>query len=310
MLVFSAQEVDLAVELILKGELVAFPTETVYGLGAPLFDVEMVKKIFQIKGRPLDNPLIAHLADLESVKKIALDIPSDFYRLAERFFPGPLTIVLKKHPDVPAVVSGGLDTIAVRIPRHFVAQQLISRLGVPVVAPSANLSGKPSSTEARHVIVDFQHLIGGVIDGGVTEYGVESTVISLVTKEPSLLRLGALPRREIELVLEKSLQEGCLEAKKASPGSRYRHYAPKGRLLLFQNEEKLDFYLKNKPFCHRFLMADEPFPGFEWVRVANLYGLFRLADCEQVEEVIVFLLRGNDPVLMDRLEKAGGVFFC
>lgn len=293
--------IQTAADLLKKGELVAFPTETVYGLGAPIFNSVAIAKIFVAKGRPSDNPLIAHIASLSQVEEIAREIPADFYRLAEAFFPGPLTIVLKKHPQVPSIVSGGLDTIALRMPRHPIAHELILAVGEPLVAPSANLSGKPSSTTAGHVKADFGAKIGMVIDGGKTEVGIESTVISLI-EEPCLLRPGSITAEEIEKVLGKPLREAKRQEKHASPGTRYRHYAPKARVKLFDEMEELKKYQDKFPKTQRMVIT--------FLKSSELYALLRRADQEGDEEIIIYCSPAmqQNTALMDRLQKAANIF--
>jgi L-threonylcarbamoyladenylate synthase len=290
-------QIALAAEYLQKGELVAFPTETVYGLGAPIFDPDAIAKIYLAKGRPSDNPLIAHISSLDQIYQIARDIPPEFFLLAKAFFPGPLTVVLKKHSSVPSIVSGGLDTIAVRMPSHPIAQQLIEAVGQPIVAPSANLSGKPSSTTAEHVIIDFEDKIQAVIDGGATEYGIESTVISLVS-EPCLLRLGAVPKTEIEAILGIPLGEATHTSLLSSPGTRYRHYAPEARIKLFIHQHEMEEYLQDPPDLRRLINPK--------ITLANLYAVLRQADEEKYEEIVLYChpeVRLND-ALMDRLLKA------
>ncbi len=212
-------DIARAALLLKEGHLVAFPTETVYGLGAPIFQREAVAQIFVAKGRPADNPLIAHVSCLSQILEIASEIPPFFDQLTRAFFPGPLTLILKRHPQVPAIVSGGLGTIAVRMPDHPLAQALITAVGQPLVAPSANLSGRPSSTEACHVLHDFSGRIAAVIDGGKTEHGMESTVVSLLGEKPILLRPGALSLEEIEAVLGQKILVGNSQAQ-GSPGMK------------------------------------------------------------------------------------------
>lgn len=296
--ILNPDQIPLAAQLLLQGELVAFPTETVYGLGAPIFHPETISKIYAAKGRPSDNPLIAHISSLAQAEQIARDIPPEFYLLAKAFFPGPLTIVLKKQPSVPSIVSGGLDTIAIRMPSHPIALALIEAVGQPLVAPSANLSGKPSSTTAHHVVADFEGKIGVVIDGGETKYGMESTVISLVADTPRLLRLGALSPEEIEKVLGQGLQEASREDKLSSPGTRYRHYAPSARVKLFTSSSELDLHLKTSPAQSRLVLSK--------VQGASLYALLRQADDEKKDEILIVCDAEmlQDRALMDRLYKA------
>jgi L-threonylcarbamoyladenylate synthase len=291
----SPDQIELAAEILKKGELVAFPTETVYGLGAPIFNAQAVAKIYVAKGRPSDNPLIAHIVSLEQVEEIACDIPEEFYILAQAFFPGPLTLVLKRHPQVPPIVSGGLETIAVRMPSHPIARALILSVGEPLVAPSANLSGKPSSTSAEHVIVDFQGKIGAVIDGGKTEYGIESTVISLVSSTPCLLRQGALKKEAIEKILGKPIHIGAFEEQLASPGTRYRHYAPKAMLKLFTSQDELK---RATALPARRLILDG-------IDAPGLYAMLRKADDEKYEEIFLYCspAMAQEAALMDRLQR-------
>jgi L-threonylcarbamoyladenylate synthase len=294
-LILSPDQIQEAADLLRQGKLVAFPTETVYGLGAPVFNPQAIAQIFLAKGRPADNPLIAHISSLDQVPLIACDIPDDFYKLAEAFFPGPLTVVLKKRPEVPGIVSGGLKTIAVRMPRHPVAQQLIALVGEPLVAPSANISGRPSSTSVAHVIADFDQKIAAVIDGGETEYGIESTVVSLIGK-PFLLRPGAISQEQIEAVLGLELQEGTDGEKRASPGTRYRHYAPRAAVKLFTELAAMQDYVQGRARC---LPVSD-------LKASRLYALLRQADIDGYEEVAIFCSPAAfaDRALMDRLLKS------
>jgi L-threonylcarbamoyladenylate synthase len=296
MLTLRPDQIAEAAEFLRKGELVAFPTETVYGLAAPIFNSEAIAKIYLAKGRPSDNPLIAHIASLDQIHQIARDVPPEFYLLAEKFFPGPLTVVLKKHASVPPIVSGGLDTIAIRMPRHRIALELIAAAGQPLVAPSANLSGKPSSTTAQHVAADFEDKIAAVIDGGATEFGIESTVISLIG-EPCLLRLGAVLQAEIEKVLGKPLAQPSAQSKLSSPGVRYRHYAPEAHVKLFACKDELDLYLEKAPEMRRLII--------DGVTAFNLYAQLRRADEESAKEILILVTSEmlQNHALMDRLIK-------
>lgn len=194
------KKIKVAARLILEGKLVAFPTETVYGLGADALNEGAVRRIFEAKGRPADNPLIIHIASIDDLEKVAREVPEKAKLLAERFWPGPLTLVLPKREEVPLVTTGGLDTVAVRMPAHPIALALI-RASTPLAAPSANISGKPSPTSAEHVIDDFYGKIEGIIDGGETWVGVESTVVDLTEEPPVLLRPGGIPLEELEKVI-------------------------------------------------------------------------------------------------------------
>lgn len=288
--IFSPQEIQEAAELLKKGELVAFPTETVYGLGAPAFQPLAVAKIFETKGRPADNPLIVHLSNLEQLKRVAVDIPPDFYKLAAKFFPGPLTVVLKRHPSVPSLVSAGMNTIAVRMPSHPIAHALIDAVGEPIVAPSANLSGKPSSTSLEHVREDFEGIISGVIDGGSTQFGIESTVISLLSDPPVILRPGTITQEAMEEVLQKPIREKSAIDAILSPGMKYRHYAPHASVKLVMQEPAMH---PKRLIVHH-------------VSAETLYEVLRKADREGYEEIAIVCDQKivKDKALMNRLMHA------
>lgn len=288
--ILNAEDLKLAATLIQSGELVAFPTETVYGLGASIFNPAAIQNIYQAKGRPSDNPLIAHIADLQDLARIAIDIPDAFYTLSDAFFPGPLTLILKRHPAVPALVSAGLDTIAVRQPSHPIAQDLIRLVGDPLVAPSANLSGKPSSTSAQHVLEDFSGKIAAVIEGGSAQIGIESTVLSLIG-EPTILRLGHITQEELEAVLGRKVLKATAHTPVASPGMKYRHYAPLARVLLFPSLEAL--YACKTPAKKQWVL--------EAPTAQNFYGELRKADLEGCQEVLVLLDSSTAPALKDRI---------
>ena len=195
---FQTKELDQAAEILKNGGLVAFPTETVYGLGGNGLDKEASKKIYAAKGRPSDNPLIVHIAHKKDMEVLAKEVPDGAYKLAESFWPGPLTIILKKKDIVPYETTGGLDTVAIRLPANKIARELISRSNVFVAAPSANLSGKPSPTKADHVINDLNGRIHMIIDGGSTTLGLESTIVDLSEGKPIILRPGFITKEMLE----------------------------------------------------------------------------------------------------------------
>ncbi len=234
--------IGYAAGVIRGGGLVVFPTETVYGLGASAFDSRAVERIYAVKGRPLDNPVIVHICDLGQLELVASRVPEEAYRLVERLWPGPLTILLPRSPKVPNVVTAGLDTVAVRMPAHPVALELIRSAGVPIAAPSANLSGKPSPTRGEHVIEDLYSKVEVILDAGETLYGVESTIINLLSDPPILLRPGAYPVEEVERILGRSVvvpefARGLGEAERAlAPGMKHRHYAPDTPLILVETD--------------------------------------------------------------------------
>ena len=222
-----------AAEILRGGGLVAFPTETVYGLGANGLDAEAVKKIFKAKGRPQDNPLILHVPSAQWLCRCCEDIPTIAYELARRFWPGPLTMILRRNPIVPDATTAGLDTVAMRCPDHPVALALLREAGVPVAAPSANRSGRPSCTCAQDVREDMDGRVDGIVDGGPCAVGVESTILDLTCDPPRLLRPGGLPLEELEAVLgHVEIDQAVTAPLKAgeqpkAPGMKYRHYAPK-----------------------------------------------------------------------------------
>ena len=225
--------VEQAADILRRGGLLAIPTETVYGLGADGLNADAVRHIFEAKGRPQDNPLILHIPDASWLARYCKDVPETAYRLAGRFWPGPLTMILPKADCVPLVTTGGLDTVGMRCPDHAVTRAIIAASGVPVAAPSANTSGRPSCTTAAHVREDMDGRIDGVVDGGPCRVGVESTIIDLTCTPPRLLRPGGLPLEELERVLGTVLVDKCITQlmtdgeRPRAPGMKYRHYAPK-----------------------------------------------------------------------------------
>ena len=228
-----------AADCIRGGGLVAFPTETVYGLGGNALDAEAAKKIYAAKGRPSDNPLIVHLATPDEAEKYAFTT-AEYYRLAERFMPGPLTVIMKRREMIPLTVTGGLDTVALRVPSHRTAHALIRASGVPIAAPSANISGRPSPTGFPHVVQDLYGRIDAMIGGGETEIGVESTIVSLVTEKPCLLRPGRITPEQLREVLPdltvSSAVMGRYEGAPLSPGMRYKHYAPRAAVTVLDGD--------------------------------------------------------------------------
>ena len=237
-----------AAGLIREGELVAFPTETVYGLGADALRPEASKKIYAAKGRPSDNPLIVHICKFEELESIAKEVPKQAKLLADAFWPGPLTMVVYKNERVPYETTGGMETVAVRMPNHPVALGLIEESGCLIAAPSANTSGKPSPTEAEHVALDMDGRIPMILDGGAVGIGIESTIIDLTENVPMILRPGYITKEMLEEVLgeEVMIDPGILVTdttdpsksgqKPKAPGMRYKHYAPKADLVLVEGE--------------------------------------------------------------------------
>lgn len=243
---FGTSEYDIAEagKMIAEGKLVAFPTETVYGLGANALNETAVRNIYLAKGRPSDNPLIVHIAEKDDIVPLVKEVTPKAKALIDAFFPAPLTIILNKSDKVGKVVSGGLDTVAVRMPKNEIARKLIKASGCPIAAPSANTSGLPSPTRVKYVIDDMMGKIDGIIDGGDCEFGVESTVITLATDVPTLLRPGAITKEMIEAVIgEITVAPAVLEGMKndevaASPGMKYKHYAPKAKVVIVNADKK------------------------------------------------------------------------
>lgn len=238
------EEMKEAARLIEQGELVAFPTETVYGLGADALRPEASAKIYAAKGRPSDNPLIVHIADFTDMERVAREIPDSARKLAEAFWPGPLTMVVWKSEAVPSTTTGGMETVAVRMPNHPIALELIRQSGCLIAAPSANTSGRPSPTEASHVVEDLKGKIAMVVDGGPVGIGIESTIIDLTEKVPMVLRPGYITPEMLASVLgeEVIIDPGIIAMddtrKPKAPGMKYKHYAPKANMIIVDGQEE------------------------------------------------------------------------
>ncbi|SDB81483.1 translation factor SUA5 [Pelagirhabdus alkalitolerans] len=249
-LIWDDEAINICSELLKKGEVVAFPTETVYGLGADATNDEAVKKIFEAKGRPADNPLIVHVASQEQMAQYVDHIPKVAKQLLDAFTPGPLTVILPSNGLISPFVTAGLETIGLRIPEHPAALELIEKANLPIAAPSANLSGKTSPTSAIHVYQDLDKRISAILDGGVTGVGVESTVVDCTTDVPRILRPGGITRLEIEAVLDQVIEDATVDDdinKPQAPGMKYNHYEPAVPLVLVKGDpdffqEKIDEY--------------------------------------------------------------------
>ncbi|MBQ7718480.1 MAG: threonylcarbamoyl-AMP synthase [Clostridia bacterium] len=232
---YTDNELFEAAGILRNGGLCAFPTETVYGLGAIYTDCEAVLNIFKAKGRPADNPLIVHICDFEQLYKLVKEVPETALNLAKHFWGGPLTIILPKSDCVPYEVTAGLDTVAVRFPSHPIATALIRETGIPIAAPSANLSGKPSPTAAEHVIADMKGKADIIIDGGNSFFGIESTVVDLSVKVPQVLRPGAVTIEDLRPVLG-NIEYGSGASAPKSPGMKYKHYAPDAPVYIIEGD--------------------------------------------------------------------------
>lgn len=242
---FTAADLEEAAKLLRAGHLVAFPTETVYGLGANALDETAAKRIYAAKGRPSDNPLIVHIAETDALYELAEDVPEEALKLGAAFWPGPLTMILKKNAKVPAGTTGGLNTVAIRLPADPIARELIRCSGVYVAAPSANASGRPSTTTAEHVYEDLNGRIDMILDGGPVSIGLESTIVDLTGEVPMILRPGYITKEQLETVLGTVIYDKAVIAKQMqenviakAPGMKYRHYAPKGEMTIYEGPQE------------------------------------------------------------------------
>lgn len=317
-----------AADLLKSGALVAFPTETVYGLGASVFNGEAIRAVFQAKGRPGDNPLIAHVLGIQDARELGEWTPLA-QTLAEAFWPGPLTLIVKRRPGIPDAVSAGLSTIALRSPSHPVARSLIAACGFPVAAPSANRSGRPSPTTASHVLDDLTGLIPLVLDGGPSEVGLESTVVDAISEVPLVLRPGAVTPEMLATVageckVAESVMRQLKEGEYApSPGMRHKHYAPKARMTLLEGsqeevEQALAALVSGRQDTWALALSGS-IPrdaGPAWHSLGrdageaahNLFYLLREADKQGVRRIYVQALSrdGIGLAVMNRLARAAG----
>lgn len=242
----NTEELKVICNLIKNGELVIFPTETVYGIGANALDAEAVGKIFIAKGRPSDNPLIVHIANKKYIDEIAQDITEVEQKLIDNFMPGPFTLILKKKDALPDIVTAGLDTVAVRMPKNLIAQAIITFSGVPIAAPSANISGKPSGTRISDIRLELESKVSAIIDGGDADIGIESTVVKVINEVPVILRPGKITPEEIMEVIgkveidNKVFEKVTNEEQVESPGMKHKHYAPNTKCELIYAKDKRD----------------------------------------------------------------------
>lgn len=316
----DAEGIRQAAEALRRGELVVFPTETVYGLGAHALDPRAVAGVFAAKGRPADNPLIVHVADARAARRLARAWPPEAEALANAFWPGPLTLVLPREARVPDATTAGLDSVAVRVPDHPVARALLDACGVPVAAPSANRSGRPSPTRAQDAEDDLGDAVAVYVDGGPTRVGLESTVVSLVGPRPVLLRLGGVPREALERAVG-PLEAAGKDDLARSPGTRHRHYAPRARVhLVHGGRRELEAALARLSAGGgrvALVAAREDAPEGAHVRVPAglrepeawarvLFALLRDLDAEGYQHVVVQAIpeEGLGAAVMDRLRRA------
>ena len=300
----------MAAGLIKRGWIVAFPTETVYGLGANVFDETAISRIFEAKRRPPDNPLIAHIGSVEQLGRLAAEVTPFARALMERFFPGPLTLVLKKTDEVPLIATAGLDTIGVRMPRHPIAHEFLKACGTPVVAPSANLSGRPSPTTWRAVFEDLNGRIDCILQGEATDIGLESTVVDCSGEVPVVLRLGSISLADIQSVVPEAVLSTNMEASAPrSPGQKHKHYSPTatveivGHISEVPLGERTAFIGLSKNGTD----LDKQFIARDVAAYAhNLYEFFRECDREGIETIYCEAVpeEGIGAALMDRIRRA------
>ncbi len=306
--------IQYAANLLKQGEIVAFPTETVYGLGANIFLESAIKKIFEAKNRPTDNPLIAHIATIDQINLVAQDIPSIFYRLAQAFFPGPLSLIVPKKPTVPLIATAGQSTISIRMPNHPVAKHIINRVGAPIVAPSANRSGRPSPTKAEHVLDDLRGIIPLIIDGGPCKIGIESTILDITQSPPIILRPGHISKEQVEHVIgtvQEHTDESSMTSPKA-PGMKYRHYAPNIPITIYYEIDDLIKEMHAKRDKRIFILSNIRLPKSEIhltvapLHASTVFHYFRLAEKERYNKIFIFIDEETKKHqgLMNRIQKA------
>ena len=331
----SAEVIQTAAKILQEGGLVAFPTETVYGLGGNGLDSAACEKIYLAKGRPSDNPLILHISEFEELEPIVREVSPAAQKLMDAFWPGPLTMVFPKADIVPEKATGGLDTVAVRFPSHPVARAIIRAAGLPIAAPSANSSGKPSPTRASHVEFDLNGKIDMIVDGGAAEWGLESTIVDVSGEVPMILRPGAVTKEMMEEVVgmveidPSILKKPAADLKPKAPGMKYTHYSPKAEVILVKGETKAVVdeinRLAAEDMAHGYqtgVMATEETKDLYKADIvlslgsrerpeqigANLFKFLRKFDYLGADRVYseVFSEEGEGLAIMNRLNKAAG----
>lgn len=328
-------KINHGAEILLGGGLVAFPTETVYGLGANALEQSAVQKTYEAKGRPSDNPLIVHIADISALQAVVSRTPPCAALLMEAFWPGPLTLVMERSPGVPDIITGGLDTVAVRMPDHPIALALIRAAGVPLSAPSANSSGRPSPTRAEDVAEDLMGKVDAIIDGGAAQVGVESTVLDITVTPPVILRPGGVTLEQLQEVLGEISVDPALakdapeDAIPRAPGMKYAHYSPKAEVIIVRgsvdaivhkiNEMAGEYHdRKIKAGVLTTLQTDEQYTSMERIclgdrdkpetMAANLFRAMRDFDRRGVQVILAEGVdeKGIGAAIMNRMSKAAG----
>ncbi len=325
---FGKNQIADAAKILKSGGIVAIPTETVYGLAASAYNIKAIENIFKAKGRPLDNPLIVHISSPEEIYGVVSEFSEPAKKLTKKFWPGPLTVILPKNKDIPLEVTGGMDSVAVRCPANVIAQKVISMAGVPLVAPSANISGKPSPTKFEHVVADLNGKIDAVIDGGDCEIGLESTVVSFISNVPKILRPGRVSAEEIkkiigEVEVDKFVYEKFQKDQKVlSPGMKYKHYSPQTPVTVVtgSSEKYAEFVNSNMGQNVAALCFDEdiPFVKVPYIsygsisatsdQACNLFGALRKCDELNSSKIYAHYVKCDEMSLAiyNRLIRAAG----
>ncbi|MFP4369597.1 MAG: L-threonylcarbamoyladenylate synthase [Bacteroidota bacterium] len=298
-----------ALEILNKGGIIAFPTETVYGLGAKISNTEACKKIFSAKNRPQDNPLAAHISKPEQVEKYIKDVPDSFYKLAEKFLPGPLSVIMEKKDFVNDIITGGLKTLSIRFPQNQYALRLINEAGEPLAATSANKSGRPSPITASHVFSDLSGIIPLILDGGPAQFGYESTVLSLTGDKPLILRPGVITIEEIAETLGLETDQ-IYKGPENEIHDKYKHYSPEAELVILNDIYEIDDFL-NENKNRKIMLLSNKQPDCDGytampLNAATLYANFRIADQELFDTVVILVDDSvrNDKVLYHRISYA------
>ena len=315
----TEEDIQQAAEIIKEGGLVAFPTETVYGLGADALNPEAVGKVYAAKGRPSDNPMIVHISSKNDLSHLTFEITDDIRKLMDDFWPGPLTMVVPAAPVVPRVTTGGLDTVAVRMPSDPVAAALITSSETPIAAPSANLSGRPSPTSARHVIDDLDGRIDAIIQGGDCQVGIESTVVDMTGAVPAVLRPGIITAERLSQALGKTVEiDPAMNVKTAdfkpkSPGMKYKHYAPKAEMIIYKGDREKVYLAMSEEKLRRtgygqkveIIMYDDSEPE---KAAREFFAKLRACDKAGVDVILAAAMRedGVGFAVMNRMFKSAG----
>lgn len=316
----TEEDIAKAAKILAEGGLVAFPTETVYGLGADALRAPAVAAVYAAKGRPSDNPMIVHIADTAGLSFLTDDLTEDMEKLMAAFWPGPMTMIVNRKPVVPDVTTGGLNTVGVRLPSNEVARKLIRAAGCPVAAPSANLSGRPSPTTAEHVIADLDGRVDAIIVSGSCDVGIESTVVDVTGETPEILRPGIITAEDMERVLGKKVKlDPALTSKPGedfhpkAPGMKYKHYAPKAEMQIFEGEQQavrqaVEAEKKRLEAGGRKVAVKIFEEGAEKDAAHELFAFLRKADADGADNILVSALpeKGVGFSVMNRMLKSAG----